>query len=173
MRSTSNQRLVYGSPVVNHQNHRFVQNYSPRFVERRICFECGTRGHIIANCPYLCELQGQVSNAKSCVTEVSKFIPKRHKMPNQNKEELVKASDEEKLKLSKPLMTNLVFNNNVVIQDKYYLKNALEQEQLWIPKTNKVSKETSLVSTGKWIKFRYMDFHGKLKTSKAWVTKDI
>ncbi|KAD3067039.1 hypothetical protein E3N88_34919 [Mikania micrantha] len=169
--STRNQRLVYGSLVTNHQNHRLVQNYSSRFVERRICFKCGTIGHIIANCPYLCELQGQVSNVKSCVTEVSKFIPKRHKMTNQNKEELVKASNEEKLKLSKPLMTNLVFNNNVVIQDKYYLKNALEQEQLWIPKTNKVSKETSLVSTGKWIKFRHMDFHGKLKTSKAWVIR--
>ncbi|KAJ0915577.1 putative transcription factor interactor and regulator CCHC(Zn) family [Helianthus annuus] len=33
------------------------QHVSPRFVERRTCFECGTVGHIVRYCPYLQKLK--------------------------------------------------------------------------------------------------------------------
>ncbi|KAJ0765751.1 putative transcription factor interactor and regulator CCHC(Zn) family [Helianthus annuus] len=40
------------------------QHVSPRFVERRMCFECGTIGHIIRNCPYLHKLKEKVDDPR-------------------------------------------------------------------------------------------------------------
>ncbi|KAJ0434470.1 putative transcription factor interactor and regulator CCHC(Zn) family [Helianthus annuus] len=40
------------------------QHVSPRFVERRMCFECGTIGHIIRNCPYLHKLKAKVDDPR-------------------------------------------------------------------------------------------------------------
>ncbi|KAJ0592424.1 putative transcription factor interactor and regulator CCHC(Zn) family [Helianthus annuus] len=56
--STSrSQSSVSGSP----SGHQHV---SPRIVERRYCFECGTIGHIIRNCPYLHKLKAKVDDPR-------------------------------------------------------------------------------------------------------------
>ena len=173
--SLANQKGVKATGSRNHPDEK--QNKSPKFVERRCCFECGTKGHIVMNCPYL-QKPGRrvetVSKRKPIVSKSSVLKPKVNS-PTQQQKHQNDVKGKAKVDESLPSDSSTPHIQKVKPSTVYH-KQSFHKQQMWKAKSTAVSAENKSTSCGattqplgNWVDLKVLSDDGKPKTVRAWV----
>ncbi|MFS7896944.1 putative transcription factor interactor and regulator CCHC(Zn) family [Helianthus anomalus] len=123
-------------------------NYdTPRFVERRSCFECGEYGHIVKNCPYLTKGKAKIDAPHGNGYHTKPVSPKQDPrlLENALKPEVIQTQ------CAKP-----------------ELKNEIHK-QVWKPKPVTVLMGVQSFPNHQEIEVTILDDVGRTKSTKAWV----
>ncbi|KAJ0622205.1 putative transcription factor interactor and regulator CCHC(Zn) family [Helianthus annuus] len=169
--STSrSQSSVSGSP----SGHQHV---SPRFVERRMCFECGTVGHIVRYCPYLQKLKGKTSAPQETNYQKQPVFPKqdprvlkeREKKLRQKNQKVIEKALKSEVKEEKPVQAKSTTAKPV--NAKTINSNTGKGQTTW--------KQKQVIQSGgapqilfpnhQVIEITFFDDQGRPKSTKAWV----
>ncbi|KAJ0786924.1 putative transcription factor interactor and regulator CCHC(Zn) family [Helianthus annuus] len=151
---------------------------SSGFVERRSCFECGTIGHIIRNCPYLHKQKGKVDDPRGKTDRKPTVSTKQD--PRLVKEREKKQKRQQVKKIEKAIKTDVVQKQSVVVKPensktsnhqevKILKKNTGETKQTWKPKTVVESGGPSQFTNHQRQEVIVIDENGRPKTTMAWV----
>ncbi|KAJ0877935.1 putative transcription factor interactor and regulator CCHC(Zn) family [Helianthus annuus] len=151
---------------------------SSGFVERRSCFECGTIGHIIRNCPYLHKQKGKVDDPRGKTDRKPSVSTKQD--PRLVKEREKKQKRQQVKKIEKAIKTDVVHKQSVVVKPensktsnhqevKILKKNTGETKQTWKPKTVVESGGPSQFTNHQRQEVIVIDENGRPKTTMAWV----
>ncbi|KAJ0788288.1 putative transcription factor interactor and regulator CCHC(Zn) family [Helianthus annuus] len=153
------------------------QHVSPRFVERRMCFECGTIGHIVRYCPYLKKMKGQTSvpqetnYQKQSVSQKQdpRVLKEREKKEKQKNKKVIEKALKSEVKNEKPVQAKTT--NAKPVNTKSINSNTGKQKQAW--KQKQVIKSGGapeiLFPNHQVIEITFLDDQGRPKSTKAWV----
>ncbi|KAJ0522766.1 putative transcription factor interactor and regulator CCHC(Zn) family [Helianthus annuus] len=148
------------------------------FVEQRSCFECGTIGHVIRNCPYLHKQKGKVDAARDQTDRKQSVSVKQD--PRLVKEREKKQKRQQVKEIEKAIKTDVVNKTSVSIKpdnsktsDNHEVKilknNTGKTKQTWKPKTVVKSGGPSQFTNHQRIEVIVVDENGRPKTTMAWV----
>ncbi|XP_035833767.1 uncharacterized protein LOC110879611 isoform X1 [Helianthus annuus] len=148
------------------------------FVERRSCFECGTIGHIIRNCPYLHKQKGKVDVPRDQTDHRQTVSVKQD--PRLVKEREKKQKRQQVKKIEKAIKTDVVNKTSVSVKpensktsDNHEVKilknNTGKTKQTWKPKTVTESGGPSQFTNHQRQEVIVIDENGRPKTTMAWV----
>ena len=161
--STSQSRSSFSDSQSSYQRD------SPRFVERRSCFECGEYGHIVRYCPHL-------RNVKSRMTVPREnSYPKRPMFQKQDprvlKEREKKQLQKNKRVIEKVLKPEFVQVETKPVNAKSINSNTGKRQTIWKPKpvTSSGGAPQVLFPNHQVIEITFLDDQGRPKTIKAWV----
>ncbi|KAI3814375.1 hypothetical protein L1987_19128 [Smallanthus sonchifolius] len=166
--SSAEQKETKAGGSKSHQSEN--QYRSPRMVERRYCFECGTKGHIVVNCPYLQKPSKRVNN----------FSENKQKVLKSKSNSFTQQQVHQK-KVKQKMHDLLVSDSSstpvqIVKQSTVYHKQSLHKEHVWKAKSDDASDDGTSKSggcskspQGQWMDCTVVDESGKSKTVKAWV----
>ncbi|KAF5785694.1 putative transcription factor interactor and regulator CCHC(Zn) family [Helianthus annuus] len=151
---------------------------SSGYVERRSCFECGTIGHIIRNCPYLHKQKEKVDALRD--HNDRKRSASVRQDPRLVKEREKKQKRQQIKKVEKAIKTDVVQKQSVSVKSANsktsncneikILKNDTDKtKQNWKPKTVNASGGPSQFTNHQRQEVIVIDENGRPKTTMAWV----
>ncbi|KAI3686897.1 hypothetical protein L1987_80586 [Smallanthus sonchifolius] len=166
--SSAEQKEAKAGGSKTHQSENHYR--SQRLVERRYCFECGTKGHVVVNCPYLQKPSKRVNHFPE---NKQKFLKSKSNSFTQQQVHQKKV---------KQKMHDLLVSDSsstpvqIVKQSTVYHKQSLHKEHVWKAKSDDASDDGTSKSggcskspQGQWMDCTVVDESGKSKTVKAWV----
>ncbi|KAJ0495238.1 putative transcription factor interactor and regulator CCHC(Zn) family [Helianthus annuus] len=148
------------------------------FVERRSCFECGTIGHIIRNCPYLHKQKEKVDAPRDHNDRRRSVSVKQD--PRLAKEREKKQKRQQVKRIEKAIKTEVVQKQSVSVKpeksktsDNHEVKilknNTGKTKQTWRPKSVTESGGPSQFTNHQRQEVIVIDENGRPKTTMAWV----
>ena len=135
---------------------------TPRFVERRSCFECCEYGHIIKNCPYLTKRKSKVDAPHGNNYHKRSVSPKQD--PRLVKQREKKQKKKQRKEVEKVLKPEVIQTKSVKSDVKHE-----KQKQIWIPKPVTVSGGATSIPNHREMDVTILDDDGRPKSVKAWV----
>ncbi|KAI3695477.1 hypothetical protein L1987_78474 [Smallanthus sonchifolius] len=131
--SSAEQKEAKAGGSKTHQSEN--QYRSPRMVERRYCFECGTQGHVVVNCPYL----------KKPSKRVNHFPENKQKFLKSKSNSFTQKQVHQK-KVKQKMHDLLVSDSSstpvqIVKQSTVYHKKSLHKQHVWKAKSDDASDD--------------------------------
>ncbi|MFS8003647.1 putative transcription factor interactor and regulator CCHC(Zn) family [Helianthus anomalus] len=131
---------------------------TPRFFERRSCFECCEYGHIIKNCPYLTKGKSKLDAPHG------NNYHKRSASPKQDPRLVRQREKKQRKEVEKVLKPEVIQTKSVKSDVKHE-----KQKQIWIPKPVTVSGGATSIPNHREMDVTILDDDGRPKSVKAWV----
>ncbi|KAJ0928017.1 putative transcription factor interactor and regulator CCHC(Zn) family [Helianthus annuus] len=135
---------------------------TPRFVERRSCFECCEYGHIIKNCPYLTKRKSKIDAPYGNIYHKRSVSPKQD--PRLVKQREKKQKKKQRKEVEKALKPEVIQTKSIKSDVKHE-----KQKQIWIPKPVTVSGGAASIPNHREMDVTILDDDGRPKSVKAWV----
>ncbi|MFS7908922.1 putative transcription factor interactor and regulator CCHC(Zn) family [Helianthus anomalus] len=159
------------------KNVNFVKSTGTDKIEKS-CFECGTIGHIIRNCPYLHKQKEKVDVPRDQTDRKRSVSVKQD--PRLVKEREKKQKRQQVKKIEKAIKTEVVNKTTVSVKpensktsDNHEVKilksNTGETKQTWKPKTVTESGGPSQFTNHQRQEVIVIDENGRPKTTMVWV----
>ncbi|KAJ0677880.1 putative RNA-directed DNA polymerase [Helianthus annuus] len=146
------------------------QSRSPKLVERRKCFKCGTIGHIIRNCPN--------APKKKFVekTPPETVHPQRRSVSPKQDKRTVKEQETKQRRKNIKTVEKALKSEVKTVQKEPSVSQPVKPEssktgrlrQTWLPKSGDNSGGAVVLENHQEIELTYRDAKGRPKTTKAW-----
>ncbi|KAF5821233.1 putative transcription factor interactor and regulator CCHC(Zn) family [Helianthus annuus] len=153
------------------------QHVSPKFVERRTCFECGTVGHIVRYCPHVQKLKSKTSAPQEIDYQKRSVSPKqdprvlkeREKKLKQKNQKVIEKALKSEVKEEKPVQakpeTVKPVNAKTINSNTGKRQTAWKQKQV----IQSGGAPQVLFPNHQVIEITFLDDQGRPKSTKAWV----